>query len=165
MPVEKDESKKRKLTKTFMLDFEGTDGEKYQGKFTCKRLNISEISELGVLKTKMNGGYYAVRDEVGRYTGQGIDSATDQLNEAIATCTIALIQKPEWWDMETLYDPSVITEVYKEVLSHEESFRLRRGDAEGSEDGSESESEGQERDVEDSGEVVEPKVPKIRKKR
>jgi len=162
MPTEK---KEKKSTHTFMIEMEGIDGEWYSGKVTTKRLTIKDIQTMGVLKTNLNGGYHVVVDEFGNPTGKGIDPATDSINEMWSHCAVALIQKPQWFDRETLCDGTVLSAVWKEVLRFEDSFRIKREDAGGSEEGSEEQSEGGGGSPEIPPEVVDKEVPKITKKR
>ena len=60
--------------------------------------------------------------------GQGIDEGTDELNTMIAHLSLAVTEAPEWWNLDDLTDLSVLTSVYKEVISFENSF-LGRGKA------------------------------------
>jgi hypothetical protein len=44
------------------------------------------------------------------------------LNEMIAHCEIALIDKPEWFDTDKITDVGLLNAVYEEVASFEANF-------------------------------------------
>lgn len=110
------------LTKTFSIDYVSeTDGRRYQGDFTIKKLTIRELAALGVRKSQLNGGMYF--DEAN--PGRGVDEQTDDFNSMIAQLELSIKKHPAWWNLDDITDLNLITKVYKEVLAFESSF-LRR---------------------------------------
>ena len=108
----------RDLTKSFSIDHQSeTDGRRYMGTFTCKKLTIRDLSRLGHRKAELCGGH-----SYNPETGKGIDPGTAYLNEMIAHCEIALVSKPDWFDADNLTDLELLTAVYKEVTSFEVNF-------------------------------------------
>lgn len=164
MPTDKTDQTKK--TKTFEIDMEGVDGERYRGTFIVKRMTLADWGELGVLKSKLSGGYYTVRDEYGEPTGVGLDPTIDYMISAWAQCWVATkLQRPDWFDRETLEDNTVLNAVYKEVTEFENSFRKSRGNAGDGEGSGEKEHEGGERPEGVPEDLVEQPLPKIVKKR
>lgn len=111
------------LFHTFNVDVL-TDRRRYVGVFTTKKLSIRDLTQLGVRKVQLNGGMHFDAAT----PGQGIDEGTDELNTMIAHLSLAVTEAPEWWNLDDLTDLSVLTSVYKEVISFENSF-LGRGKA------------------------------------
>ena len=109
---------RQKNLHTFSIDFVDNDGTRYSGRFTTKRLSIADIVRLGVRKSEINGGYYYDPEQ----PGKGIDFSTDELAAIIAHLEISLKDFPKWWNLEAISSVDVLTEVYQEVASFEESF-------------------------------------------
>lgn len=97
-------------------------GERLEGKFTAKRLSVAGQAQLGVKRSQLSGGMYCVRSEDGEPTGQGIDAETDFLNAMLAHLSLALIQKPQWWNLDEICDMDLVAKVYKEVADFQASF-------------------------------------------
>lgn len=152
------------FNKTFQIDyFSKVEDRRYSGTFTTKKLNVGDLSKLGLRKTQLSGGYSF--DEA---TGKGVDSATFMLNEMIAHCEIALIQKPEWFVPEELVDANLLRNVYEEVASFEADFYHRAAQTNQGQELSESsantssvEPEGGGRSSDSFETLVDRKVPKI----
>lgn len=150
------------LQKSFSIDYysEGED-QRYSGRFTVKKLTIGDLSRLGSRKAQLCGGL-----SYDPATSKGIDPSTAMLNEMIAHCEIALIDKPEWFDAEKIIDVGLLNTVYEEVASFEANFLVRpKAERQGTSGSSEVPSS-----VEHSGEggtthsledVVDRKIPKI----
>ena len=103
--------------KTFNVDV--TPGQhRFQGAFTAKKLSIRDISQLGVRKTQLNQGLHYDP----KAPGQGVDYVTDELNAMIAHLELAIVSAPAWWNLEEMTDLSILSEVYQEVISFENSF-------------------------------------------
>lgn len=113
---------KSKHLNTFSIDVDSeTDGKRYQGSFTSKKLSISDLAALGVRKAQLNGGMYWSQNN----PGKGVDEGTDDLNNTLAHLEVALVQTPPWWNLEEITDPEVVGAVYKEVIIFENSFHRR----------------------------------------
>lgn len=116
------------LLNTFAVDIASSDGQRYVGTFTSKKLTIRDITQLGVRRTQLCGGlkYEPLAP------GQGLDVETHNLNNMIAHLELALTVSPPWWDLEKLTDLEVLSQVYKEVLDFENNFpgTGRRGTSE-----------------------------------
>jgi len=109
------------LQKSFSIDYhsEGED-QRYTGRFTVKKLTIGDLSRLGSRKAQLCGGL-----SYDPSTSKGIDPSTAMLNEMIAHCEIALIEKPEWFDADKIIDVGLLNAVYEEVASFEANFLSR----------------------------------------
>ena len=94
------------------------DGQRYEGKFTCKKLSIRDMGRMQVRKIELNGGYHY--DE--KNPGKGIDEMSDLTNMMISHLEVGLIQSPVWFNLEELYDVGLISEVFKRVAEFETSF-------------------------------------------
>lgn len=110
----------------FDLDFTDRRGYRWTGRFKCHVLNIRERASVGLTRSRLTANTPA----------SVIDPATLNILEMQAHLAVALDEAPEWADrLGDLYDVAVISEIYKEVASHEANFW--RGD-----DGSDSEVDG-----------------------
>lgn len=113
---------RQKYTGTFHIDFYSeVDEVRYQGDFTVKKLNINQISAMGVRKAQLNGGMYFDPDR----PGQGVDLITDEFNSIIAHLELSIIKAPKWWDFTSITDSEILSVVFEEVTKFESSFRNR----------------------------------------
>lgn len=113
------------MTKThiFEIDFYSEEAQRnYTGIFTCKKLSIRDIARVSAEKIRLNGGLYFDQSN----PGYGVDEGTDNFNTMLAHLTIALINTPDWWDLDEISDPNLVVEVFREVTSFENSFLERR---------------------------------------
>lgn len=114
---------RQKTTHSWTVNFDSeVDDFKYIGTFTIKKLSVMDIAALGVRKAQLNGGMHFDP----RNPGRGVDFETDDYNAMIAHLELSIVQAPEWWDLKTISDTGLITEVYKEVAKFETSFLERR---------------------------------------
>jgi len=97
------------------------DDTTYSGTFTAKKLSVRDQSKLNVRKAQLNGGLYHMPDN----PGCGIDEYTDEFNQILAHLEVAIINAPQWWDLDQIGDSGVIVEVFKEVATFENSFLTR----------------------------------------
>ena len=109
----------------FNIDFVSkVDGKRYHGQFTVKKLSIKDIGQIGVRKTQLNGGFH--HDPT--TPGSGVPPQTDWLNQMIAYLEIALVQMPFWFDLDQIYDPDLLGEIFKNATEYENNFfRTDRG--------------------------------------
>jgi hypothetical protein len=115
-----------KKEKTFTIDYQSDEeGEHYSGQFTVKKMSILDVSKVNVRKSQLCGGFYCVRDDADKPTGQGIDEGTDSFNYMIAVLENQLIQKPAWWKLDSISDQGLLSAVFKEVMEFERTFRGR----------------------------------------
>lgn len=126
---------RQKLFKTFSIDYTSpVDDRRYIGKFTTKKLTISDVATLGVRKAQLNGGMHHDASS----PGMGVDAATDNLNSMIAHLDVCLEEVPEWWNLADITDADLLALVFEEVVKHESSFHRSAGERNqlrGSEDG------------------------------
>jgi hypothetical protein len=113
------------LQHSFMIDHvSDMDGERYQGQFTVRKLSVRDISQIGVRKCQLNGGYHYDED----HPGTGVPPETDWLNQMIAYVETVVIQSPAWFDLNRLYDAKLLGEVFKHASEFETTFfRRKRG--------------------------------------
>lgn len=100
------------------------DDATYRGTFTCKRLSIRGYAQVQVTKTRLNGGMHFVPNE----PGIGVDENTDNLNGMLAQLEVALIDTPDWWNLDDISDMELVGMVFSEVVKFENSFRTRDSD-------------------------------------
>lgn len=98
------------------------DDKTYQGTFSSRKLSVRDMTQLNVKKAQLNGGLYYDPDN----PGVGIDSGTDNFNHMIAHLELAVVDRPDWWNLDEIGDMELIGKVYKEVAEFENSF-LNRG--------------------------------------
>jgi hypothetical protein len=104
----------------FNIDFTSElDGQHYVGMFTCKRRSIKDVSNIGVRVIQLSGGMSYDPEN----PGQGVDGNIYSLNYMIAVLEISLVSKPEWFDLNNIYDMDLLSLVYKEVADFEATFR------------------------------------------
>lgn len=114
---------------TFQIDFKSeVDGSRYQGNFMIRKLSILDQAKISRRKSELCGGMYCVRDKDDKPTGQGIDEWTEWLNHMIALLETSIETAPQWWNLEEIYDESLLVAVFGEVMSYENSFRRRPGE-------------------------------------
>ena len=101
-----------KFFRAFSFDFTDSDGIRRVGTFVVKRLTIGEAGQVGVRVAMLNGGMDG-----------GVPPAVAVLNSMRAHLEFALVERPEWFVMENLYDERIIFGVYGEVAKFEDSFR------------------------------------------
>lgn len=147
--------------KTFSFEYYSEiEDRHYHGNFTTKKLTIGDISRMGVIKAQLCGGL--VYDPV---SGKGVETHISNINEMISHCQVALVNHPEWWNPEEFIDPEILTLVWKEVVTFENSFRGRG--TEGSNNGASVQNQSQEESQGEGGptrsieDLVDKKVPKI----
>lgn len=95
-----------------------TDGVDLEGQFTCRRLSIKQLAAVSVRKSQLNGGFYFDEEN----PGKGIDENTDWTNHMMAHLEFALIQAPHWFNIDEIYDVSLLLKIYGEVAKFENSF-------------------------------------------
>ena len=126
-----------KHTHIFNIDFYSEQEEKtYTGEFVCKKLAVRDMARLSAERTRLNGGLYHDPDR----PGCGIDEDTNMFNHMLAHLTVAIVRAPEWWDLDSISDMAVVSRVFEEVATFENSFLKRRGDNSSSENSERSDS-------------------------
>jgi hypothetical protein len=109
----------KQLMKTFSIVYTSKmDGQVYDGQFTTKKLSIRGMGQVGVRKSQLNGGYFF--DPMN--PGSGIDETTDATNNMIAHFEVCLLQSPDWFNLDEVYDIGLLGEIYKHIIEFENSF-------------------------------------------
>jgi hypothetical protein len=104
------------LRKEFEIDFFSKIAKKrYKGRFTTKKLSIMDLTRVSVRQLNMNGGYHYDSDK----PGTGLTHEMSVTSNIIAHLEIALIQTPDWWNLEILNDYDLLSEVYGHVANFE----------------------------------------------
>lgn len=99
---------------SFTIEYEHDDGRKISGAFKNQILKTSDHISVGVLRARMTGGVPV----------EALDRVTAQLAEAIAHCTVSLIERPPWAkNLAAIEDPELVIRIYQEVDGHEARFR------------------------------------------
>lgn len=119
MTVKNGMKNRQATTHDFTIDYlSDVDNMRYQGTFTCKKLSIRDLAALGVRKSQLNGGMYYDPEK----PGFGVDDSTDDLNAMIAQLELSITRSPTWWNLDDITDLKLLSEVYQEVVSFENSF-------------------------------------------
>jgi len=114
------------LKHTFTVDFYSEASQRrYAGTFTTKKLSVRDMTQVGVRKVQLCGGLHFDPDR----PGQGLDFATFQINGMIAHLEIALLEYPNWWNLDELTDLEILSNVYEEVIAFENNFPGRGKDS------------------------------------
>jgi hypothetical protein len=114
--IKEDEDPKSHHEYSFDFKYVDARGHAWIGKFKNKILTIFEKQKVKVIKAQMSGGISVA----------ALDGDIWQLNEMIAHMAVSLVEKPKWADnLTSLYDETIIDELYKEVASHEARFHRR----------------------------------------
>lgn len=115
---------RQKRVHPFSIDYKSAvDDRNYRGKFICKKLAIRDLASLGVRKSQLNGGMY--HDAAN--PGYGVDEQTDEFNNMVAHLDLAIVESPEWWDLDEVTDVGLLAVVYREVIAFENKFLGRGG--------------------------------------
>ena len=108
--------------KTFNFTFKSEiDESEYAGLFVVRRKVISDEAKIRVRQTQLNGGLHYDPES----PGVGIDPQTNYLNYMIATLQVLLVQVPDWFDLDNLFDANIVADLWKEVRSFQDSFRKK----------------------------------------
>ena len=103
--------KKLAFTKSFMISYKNPDdGRTYSGRFTCKRPTLGDVTQIGIIKSRL-------------LMGEKLNRELDYMNEMLAYCQVCLTEVPDWWNPEQSYDPALLVKVYEYVRHWESSFR------------------------------------------
>lgn len=107
-----EKAKLLKFAEPFIVEAD-IDGEHMVGTFVVKRLTIGELGQYSVFKTKLNGDLVEVPQPV------------ERLHEAVAFLQFALVEQPDWFTPQTMYDVEVVYAVYDRCLAYQSKFRPR----------------------------------------
>jgi hypothetical protein len=80
--------------------------------FTAQRMGLGGVGKVAALKTHLNGGYHH-----NPTTGAGVSDGVDTLHEMIATCEVAIVSAPPWWNAREVYDVDLLRQVYEGAVS------------------------------------------------
>ncbi len=98
---------------SFRVDYVDARGEPWEGAFVTKILNVGERQQVGVLRSRFQGGAAL----------ESLDAYTADINSKVAHMMLSLVDKPKWAkDLRKLLDPGVLDAIYREVASHEAFF-------------------------------------------
>jgi len=110
----------KKTQHIFQINYTSEDDDKhYIGDFSCRRLSIKDYQKLNVLKATYNGGMHYSPDR----PGYGVDRSTEYLGQMLAHLEVALVVKPDWWNLNEISDMDLLGKVFHEVMLFENSFR------------------------------------------
>lgn len=125
-------SVKDHLQDTFDIDYRSEiNDEIYVGQFTIRKLSIKDHGRLGTRRSQLNGGMYYDEEN----PGVGIDEETHMTNNMVAHFEVAIVQAPTWWNLDEIYDPGLLTEVFKHIVEFENSFFRSKGARKDNDDG------------------------------
>lgn len=99
---------------TFQFLHVTPSGERFEGQLTNNILNLKQQRTVGVLRAQMAGGVPL----------SALDDFTAELNLITAHMMVSLSQPlPKWLDFDNITDERVLHALWKEVDSHEKTFR------------------------------------------
>lgn len=99
------------------INFTTLDGQSYKGVVVFKRLDIRDYMRLGGIKAQI----YA---DAGLENTDLLDSSFKVLANALATLSVAIVQRPEWLlDLFKIREPELLFHVFQKYEAWERSFR------------------------------------------
>jgi hypothetical protein len=103
----------KKRTHMFNVDF--TDiNPNFTGKFTVHHPSQLEKLQIGITKSALLGGNFAV------------DTSTDNIAHIVATLDVVLDAKPDWFDIDDPeVDYDILEQIYMEYLDWVNAFRKK----------------------------------------
>jgi hypothetical protein len=111
--VKSEGSKKLEFELTFGMRWKNPEtGEVLEGTFTARRPTLRMLSEIAVIKARLNGG-------------ERIDIDVDFLNEMLAYQQVVLTKYPDWWKPDEFFDATPLRKVWDRVRGWQISFRDR----------------------------------------
>ena len=98
---------------TFDLDYTDRRGHHWSGSFDTHILTINEQVQVGATRARLAGGL----------SPDMLDQATLDVLEMQAHLAVAITRSPEWAkELHNFRDIWLLRAIYKEVLTHEQSF-------------------------------------------
>lgn len=97
-------------THTFEIDVDG-----YKGEFIVKYPSLIEQIKIGTLLSKLTEGIDAKQ----------LDIITNNISFMVATLMVVIVKSPEWFNLDNLYDYTVLDEIYTKYADWANSFRSR----------------------------------------
>lgn len=85
----------------------------YVGTFKFHHPTVMENMRIGVVKSQLLGGL------------TNVDVLTDNIAHMVATLSVVLDSKPDWFDVENMYDYELLEIVYDKYAEWYNSFRKR----------------------------------------
>lgn len=111
--VQQADDKKLNFTHSFRVDWKDPETDELNtGTFTCRRPTLLMISEIAIIKARLNGGEQVGRD-------------IDFMNEMRAFLQVVLTKTPDWWKPDDFFDAAPLRKVWDHVRSWQDSFRKR----------------------------------------
>lgn len=109
---------------TIELDYRGTRGKRYQGRFLFAVPNLGDKMSMGAMK-----GLYL---PAGSYDQQAVQLS--EMTAYLGTCLIfgekdGGLPKPDWWDIVNAYDAGPYLELWGRCLDYEAKFHGEGEDA------------------------------------
>lgn len=104
------EAQKLVFEKTFYFTYTCLDGKVYEGDFTIKRMSLTKQGQVGVIKSRLNGGLF-------------VDPEIELLHRWMAQLQVSVTQSPEWFNVDKLYEMNLLGRLHDEVAKFENSFR------------------------------------------
>jgi hypothetical protein len=112
---------RNKNTFTFTVKHRAIPDDSKEAVFTSKILSIADRQNMGVMRSRMQGGAPI----------ESLDALTLEINLIVAHLTYSLTARPEWAeDLLAVSDVSLLQAVYEEVAGHEAYFHGRSTDKE-----------------------------------
>ncbi len=93
---------------TFTVDHNG-----YKGEFTVKYPSLLDRIRIGTLRAQYLDGVPI----------ESLDILTDNISFMAATLQVVLVKKPDWFNLEVLYDYDILDYVHTEYVKWVNSFR------------------------------------------
>ena len=99
------------LQRTFWVEYYSALLRKTMiGAFTFKKLTVAQVAQVGVRRAVLNGD-------------RQVDAVTNMVNNWLAHFDLCIVKSPEWWKPHDEYDDELMEEIFKKVVSFENSFR------------------------------------------
>jgi hypothetical protein len=101
------------LERTFQINyFSESEERQYAGTFVVRRPNIRQQARITARHSEILGGFYYDPDN----PGYGVPVDMDILAEMMAFLDLTVIEGPEWFHADDMYDPGLIYAIYGEAV-------------------------------------------------
>jgi len=101
------------LERTFQVNyFSESEGRQYDGTFVVRRPNIRQQARITARHSEILGGFYYDPDN----PGFGVPVDMDILAEMMAFLDMTVIEGPEWFQSDDMFDPGLIYAIYGEAV-------------------------------------------------
>jgi len=104
------EAQKLVFEKDFHFTYTDDSGKVFEGDFLIKKMSLTAIGKVGVIKARLNGG-------------MNVEPHIDMLHQWMAQCQVSMLKAPDWFNFDKMQDMHLLGRIHDEVVKFENSFR------------------------------------------